>query len=329
MKTFQARLFILGGALLFGPVAHGQDLPGGDRPLKISGTVRDLSGAPVQGAVVTLHPGWQHSGQPEYAVGITDKNGRYELSLHYLDSTISEGAFDPENWLMARSLDRNLVAIQEFEGTPTNLDLNLQPGFTLSGSVKDTKGAPVSNALVKLSFGPGGASMRQLGPQPVMADAHGSFSIPALPQAWIYGFLNNGITAKGYGWVGGYFVTINNTQTNHYEFPAFVLKPADRDLAGQVLDSDSKPVPGANVLLNGYEQISARTITDAQGRFAFAAVTEGRATLTASVQRPEGSYISSGQVQAQGGDTNVVIKLGVLRSEVAPPRQNPTVLPPN
>jgi hypothetical protein len=328
MKNLQECLFILGAALFFGPAGRGQDLPGGERPLTISGTVRDPDGAPVQGVLVTLHPG-HYRGQPEYAAATTDRNGRYEVRLHYLHDTNFEGAFDPKNWLMARCLQQNLAAIQDFEQTPTNLDLNLKPAFALAGLVKNTKGAPVSNAQVKLSFGPAGSSMRELAPEPVMADGQGSFSIPALPRGLIYGFLNNGITAKGYGWIGGFFVTANSTQTNHYEFPAFVLKPADRNLAGQVLDSNSKPVPGANVLLNGYGQISARTMTDAQGHFVFDGVCEGRTTVSASIQGPRGNYISSGPAQAQGGDTNVVIKLGAPRPEVAPPRQSPTLLPFN
>jgi len=55
---------------------------------------------------------------------------------------------------MARDLERNLAAVQGFEKTTTNIDLILQPGTTLSGSVKDVQGAPVDNAVVELRFRP-------------------------------------------------------------------------------------------------------------------------------------------------------------------------------
>jgi uncharacterized GH25 family protein len=81
-----------------------------------------------------------------------------------------------------------------------------------------------------------------------------------------------GVTAKGYG-AAGAVLKAADTKTNHYEFPTFVLKRANRKLAGQVLGLDGKPVAGAQVTVNVEGQAgplprpSAKT--DGQGHFAF------------------------------------------------------------
>ncbi len=65
---------------------------------------------------------------------------------------------------MARDMKRNLATIREFGSTndepfnqevelfPTNIDLVCSRGITISGSVKDTDGAPVTNATVAISM---------------------------------------------------------------------------------------------------------------------------------------------------------------------------------
>ncbi len=79
---------------------------------------------------------------------------------------------------------------------------------------------------------------------------------------------------------------------------------ANLKLAGQVLDADDKPVAGAYVNLSGEGQPNANTRTDREGRFRFEHVCEGPAQLSANSQR------SFGNVSAEGGDTNVVLRLG-------------------
>jgi protocatechuate 3,4-dioxygenase beta subunit len=274
----------------------------------MTGTVRDPSGKPVEGAEVTLYPG-HYQGAPEPADATTDKNGRYEMLLQ-IDPRIFGGEMMPTNSLMARDLKRNLAAIQEFYGTPTNLDLDLQPGLRLSGFVTDAKGAPMDNIPVNLWF-ESGSQGRALRPQPEKTDATGLFSIPALPQGREYDF-PFGITAAGYGWVYQR-LEARDAHTNHYEFPTFVLKPADRKLTGQVLGEDGKPVEGAEVgfhgpgqpqaFLDGAPAARSAQETDARGRFILEGVCEGPVTVTVNYGNIQGT------ASAQGGDTNVVVKL--------------------
>jgi 5-hydroxyisourate hydrolase-like protein (transthyretin family) len=274
----------------------------------ISGTVRDPAGNPVAGAQVTLYPG-HYQGAPVAAEAATDQNGRYEMRLQ-IDPREFTGEIIPTNSLLARDPKRNLAAILDFSGTPANLDLNLQPGLRLSGSVTDTNGAPMNNVVVDLYFESGRQS-RKLSPRPEKTDAAGSFSIPALPQGREY-FLPWGITAPGCGWLYGR-LEAKDTLTNHYEFPAFVLKLADRKLAGQVFGPFGKPVAGATVSFSGPGQprlgetpaMPSATKTDAQGRFSFDAVCEGQVTVTAVMYEN-----TRGKAAAWGGDTNVVVSLG-------------------
>jgi hypothetical protein len=86
------------------------------------------------------------------------------------------------------------------------------------------------------------------------------------------------------------------------ELLPFVLKLADRVLAGQVLNENDKPVSGINVSLNGDDQPEASARTDSKGRFRFQ-VCEGTARVYAN---GDNSY---GQVSAESGDTNVVLTL--------------------
>src|ERR1019366_9990675 len=104
-----------------------------------------------------------------------------------------------------------------------------------------------------------------------------------------------------------------DSKTNHYEFPAFVLKRADRKLAGQILGRDGKPVAGARVNMSGQGQLMFREAKpDGQGHFHFDGVCAGEVRVNARYYTsPDFRNSEEGDVKAQGGDTNVVIRLGI------------------
>ena len=262
---------------------------------------------------MTVHPGWPafFPGQPEYAEARTGKDGRYKMFVHLrrrqpMDFLLPRD-FQVMSCIMARDLARNLAARRDFIRLPTNIDLNLEPGITLSGLVVDTKGTPVTNAMVDLSF-----SSFHLGQRPLKVDAQGSFSIPALPQRQDYSF-SDGISAQGYG-SADQSLQAKDTHTNHYVFPTFVLKTADRKLAGQVVDSDNKPLPGVQVGFRGgpgQPRKVASTRTDGEGRFAFDDLSEGSVTVFAELWGPPGRGRRPGttQMRVQAGDTNLLLQL--------------------
>ena len=246
-------------------------------PHHITGTVLDPAGEPVSGAIISFHPG-HNMEAPQYAETVTDAAGNYELIMREGGFSLFTGSVNKTNFILARSVERNLATLQEFTELPTHLDLTLQPGITLSGSVVDVAGAPVTTATVDLEMM---VSRRfsHLWSHPVPVDARGTF-------------------------VFGDPVRAENTLTNHYEFPAFVLKRPDLRLAGQVLDKDGQPLAGVRVEYSGAGQIPWRvTDSDGQGRFQFENVCAGKVRV----------FINDidGDVFAQGGDLNVVVRKGI------------------
>jgi protocatechuate 3,4-dioxygenase beta subunit len=274
----------------------------------IAGTVRDSSGVPVPGASVSFHPG-SYPNAPGYIETTTDNHGRYEMRLKLSRETEAwSGAISPTNCVLARSLERNLAAILEFDRIPTNLDLTLQPGITFTGAVTDINGAPITNAVVNIGMEYGRMAPGVL-PRQMPVDARGAFSFPALPQGRQY--YGSDITAKGFGTGYGY-VAEKDSHTNRYEFPTFVLKRANLKLAGKVLDLDGNPLPGANVGFGGQGQRQwSQTQCDRHGNFFFDDVCDGEVRFTANAI-VEGETLSGGNgtgITARGGDTNIIIRL--------------------
>ncbi|MGO8763712.1 MAG: carboxypeptidase regulatory-like domain-containing protein [Limisphaerales bacterium] len=285
-------------------------------PPHISGIVYDPMGVPASGVRVSFHPG-QYPMAPFYEETNTDQNGRYEMIIRQNSNRnfAWDGIINPTNFVMARDFGRNLAAIQEFGPTtwtnfdelgmvPSNLDLTLQPGITISGSVKDTDGAPITNVGVNLTV-LSGHSFANVENKPLKVDGQGSFSFPALPQGREYDIFN--LTAKGYGSAGA-SLKAEDAKTNHYEFPPFVLKKASLILAGQVLGVDGKPAAQIPVRFYGQGQrqnFGEPIKTDSNGRFLFNNVCEGPVTVSADSEH------TSANAPAHGGDTNVVFRLGI------------------
>ena len=284
------------------------------RPLTISGTIRDPAGVPVPGVLVSFHPGTLPGVFP-YVDGRTDANGRYELRMvaELSEAAPPGGLGRPSNLILARSLERNLAAIREFETIPTNLDLTLEPGLTLSGCVKGTDGKPVTSALVDLSIH-SLPWLPKVDPRPAHVDALGRFALPALPQARRY--LVAAFTYQGYGRASAELAPYD-AKPGRFDFPPFVLERADRKLAGQVLGPDEQPLAGAYVFLSGMGQSErSHAMSDSQGRFVFDAVCDGRIGVHAHGLGPPEmepgvlTYMAEpSAVMAQAGDTNVVVRI--------------------
>jgi protocatechuate 3,4-dioxygenase beta subunit len=289
--------------------------------LYCSGTVRYPSGAPAAGVRVEYYPG-HHQGARQYAEVKTDANGRYEI-IGQKDMTIYNGIIVETNSIMARDVERNLAAVQEFYWMTTNVDLLLKPAITLSGSVKDTEGAPIAGAEVDLGFWD--RMFHKLEAQRAKVNELGQFSIPALPQGREYEIVD--IAVEGYG-SGSVWVMANDTQTSRYEFPTFVLKRANLKIAGRVLDDAGKPLAGAEVYFMGkgqpmnsedkwWHQPWCNTNTDSEGKFSFDTVCDAPLRIYADYHDPLNWRISTdlnggGGMPAQPRDTNIVIQLPAM-----------------
>jgi hypothetical protein len=275
----------------------------------ITGTVFDTLGAPAAGARVILTPAFgMNSG-----VAKTDDKGQYSITWQP-----QPGIQNIQYYLIARDLDHNLAVARRINEKETNVDLHLESGFTLSGTVQDRDGVPLNHASVNLNFMAGnyGGLVEQ---RPIQVDAQGAFTIAALPMGQRYS-LN--ATANGYG-SANKSLQPADTKAASLQLPPFRLKVADRPLAGQVLGTDGKPVVGAQVQINGQGQPNGNTRSDSTGHFTFKLVCEGPISIFAYMQN-NGRFIQ-GQAQTFGGDTNVIVKLGVNQPRVA---QSPRRLVP-
>ncbi len=199
--------------------------------------------------------------------------------------------------LVARDTVRNLAATEELSEEITNLDVKLKPALILAGLVSKAAGSPLPGAQIEVLLRTGN-SFEQLNEPMAAADAQGRYEIKCLPPDARYMVF---ATAKGYG--RSQQQIQNDSETNRMELSPFVLKLADRVLAGQVLNENDKPVSGVNVSLNGEDQPDGNMTTDSKGRFHFQ-VCEGQVRLFANAQN--GGYA---QATAEAGDTNVVMTL--------------------
>jgi protocatechuate 3,4-dioxygenase beta subunit len=266
-------------------------------PHKLKGTVVDADGKPAAGAQVAVFPSngrhWTK----------TATNGAFSLTWSLQPWQLqSSGA-----QLVARDTVRNLAATEELSEEITNVDVKLNPALTLAGLVSKAAGSPLPGAQIEVLLRTGN-SFEQLNEPMAAADAQGQYEIKCLPPDARYMVF---ATAKGYG--RSEQQVQNDSETNRVKLSPFVLKLADRVLAGQVLNENDKPVSGVNVQLNGEDQPDGNMTTDSKGRFHFQ-VCEGQVRLFANSQ---GGYA---QATAEAGDTNVVM---TLSSQLGNIRQTP------
>ncbi|HEY1661794.1 MAG TPA: carboxypeptidase regulatory-like domain-containing protein [Verrucomicrobiae bacterium] len=264
------------------------DLP---EPLKISGVVRDSTGAPVSGVSVGVVPNYGNGGTG----ATTDANGHYDVSWQL--PTFS-GQMSISFFLVARDPDRKLAAIQPIDDAATNLDVTLKPAMNLSGRIQDPNGRPITNAMAYVMIYQEDSSYSISSRERIFADEQGRIHADALPLGQRYGWYVN---ASGYGSAQQQMDAADLT-ADHFDLPPLVLKPANRKLAGRVLDAKGKPAAGVQIWMQGEGQPNGNATTDSDGRFIFDAVCEGPVNISANLK---GAYGSS---QAMGGDTNVVIR---------------------
>ncbi len=258
--------------------------------LKVTGVVRDASGAPVAGASVGVFPDYGNRGTGAK----TDANGHYQLGWQ---KPTWAGSSNQRFYLVARHSERKLAAMQEMEETTTNLDVTLKPAMSVSGRVQDTRGKVVTNVMAYVSIHQENSSF-SISRQPVHPDEQGRIHEEALPLGERYGWY---VSARGYG-SAHEEMDAADPKADHYDFPPLIVKLADRKLAGHVLGTNGAPVAGVQIWLQGEGQPNGNATTDADGRFVFDAVCEGAVTVSANLK---GAY---GSAQALDGETNVVIR---------------------
>ena len=300
-----------------------------------TGTVVDPSGVPDPNASLTV---WRTS--RSFGTAKPDADGKY--SIQWQAPTAGADPAQIKSILIVRDQTRNFVATRELDETNTHLDLRLREGLSLSGAVQDPGGKPLAGIEVRLSM-PVNNWPSAL--DRTLTDAQGAFNFKGLPQgedcslyvniplssSSVGGFTivgsaviprtnpvpSSGVSTGGYG-LARATLTAKDTRTNHYAFPVFVLKKADRKVAGHALDADNKPLAGAMLSLSGAGQpLLPSVTTDQQGQFAVDGLCEGSLKISVMTIRvgmgggatPAALNAVNGQ-DIRAGDTNLVLKLG-------------------
>jgi protocatechuate 3,4-dioxygenase beta subunit len=262
-------------------------------PQTLTGTVYDASGHPAVGVRVVVTPTWGNIDNSK-----TDTNGEYSVNWQP-----QMGMRNAKYFAIARDVERNLAAIEAIDTNKNRVTLRLEPGLTISGTVLDAKGAPLPRANINLNMISGNMG-GMVEYEPIKMGSDGTFTIPALPMGQQYQVY---VMANGFG-SARKAVGKTQSQTNSLKLAPFKLKAADRPLAGLVLGTDGKPLSGARVNINGDGQPNGNVSTDATGHFKFT-VCAGPVSIFAYLSNGSGRN-NSGNTQARGGDTNVVVKMG-------------------
>jgi protocatechuate 3,4-dioxygenase beta subunit len=257
-------------------------------PLTIKGVVRRPDGQLASGLPVRIVGGYGIEGDIE-----TDSGGRFEMAW---DPQRFGGGGDRTPCLFISDTVNNLAAAQDIDEDTGALDLRLEPGLTIVGSAVSPDGQKLTNATGTLVFWTGNSGMHLN--DLARTNVSGRFEITGLPPGRRYGLY---VSAPGYGQK---YVSAVESEAGRTEIEPVELKPAILKLAGQVLDQDDKPVAGVYVNMSGDDQPNGNTRTDREGQFTFNRVCEGRVRLFAHAQN------TYGNITAEGGDTNVVLRLG-------------------
>ncbi len=253
---------------------------------RITGVVRDESGTPVPGTIVTTRPAF---GLLE---PLTSTEGKFMLRLRNDTGPVGEV------FIFARHKEKNLAAAVKYEETKDNYDIELSKGVIFTGKVVDVNNNGIPNAKITLVSWLGDSGFGV--PEPTKIDSEGNFEIRAIPRGLLYS-----VQAKAEGFGQKYIRVSTSEAVNDFiKLEPLVLEVADLPTTGYVVDEYEQPVPNIRIYAYGNGQPNQETYTDARGKFALEKICKGQLSIQANQQNP---IRLSGSVTVQGGDQNVKI----------------------
>ena len=238
----------------------------------LSGVVVDEQGRTLSGASVMQ---WGFGPR-----ALTDSRGKFDTSNIYMFTSRLPSSVR----VLARYVPSGLGAFAKLEDPSRSGDLHgrivLKPAYNLTGKVVNPAGRSIPSAYVKL-LQAGGGSGQIMGAHSKMVtevttDADGVYCIRSIPHPG--GGSNNAcviaVYAESFGPTIFSGISFDDAVDRTVQLKPIVLRPADREIAGVVVDSNEQSVAGALVraygpeLDGGYDPpVYGKTLTDAQGRF--------------------------------------------------------------
>ncbi len=258
-----------------------------NRPCKVSGIVKTPDGKPAGGAELMVFPA---NGNMHWTK--TDSNGAFTRIWALQPWQRGAGA-----QLFIRDSSNNLAALAPLDPDTTNVEVKLSPALAISGIVKNTNDAALTNSSYFLMVRTANAS-ETLNQDNGKVDGNGHFEIKGLPMEGSYTL---SVFAKGYSQAQQQIAP--DQETNRLELPPFILNAADRIIKGRVLDDDDKPLVAANVSISGDGQPNDHVATDKNGGFEFN-VCEGQLRIFATPAGGGRSFPAA----AEAGDTNIIVR---------------------
>ena len=263
---------------------------------KINGLVRDEKGKPVEGASIGLYPMGPRDNIK------TDAKGRFELD------------WDPGRWarmgerdtihcLVVRYEGRNLAAAIEIEEDTKTLDVELEGGVVFYGVVVNEEEKPIEGAKINvmLRVSNWGSPITDWQKGGAITDSKGKFEVKAMPAGRKYNLI---ATGDGYG-KSQVEALADDAEDDRLDVGRITLALANLTVSGLVVDSDDKPVSGANLYAHGDNQSDHHNlVTDADGKFVIEKVCAGKIGISAHTQ---GKTNLSGHVETEGGANDVKI----------------------
>ncbi len=259
---------------------------------KITGIVRDEAGNPLAGVQVAVMP----MGRSETT---TDASGKFEVAW---DPTPFPSAQNLTVVLVARDVARNLAGSTDLDEQAGNLDIKLQPGVTVTGTVVNEEGKPLPGTGIRIMLnGPRWrASFRMK--EIITTGPDGVFEIKTLAPDREYTIT---ATADGYG-RQNISVNTSGLKENRHDAGQLKLPLANLSVTGIVVDANDQPIAGANVRASydGGEPYSNEAQTDTDGKFIIKGLSPGMIRLMADSGRLTRAF---GSARVESGTTDVRI----------------------
>ena len=259
---------------------------------RITGVVRDPNGQPVARAAMKVFPRGQNAKD-------SDKEGRFEI----LWNPERWGNQEPQPVLVVRHVRRNLAAAVEIDEETKTFDVNMTAGIVFTGAVIDPNGEPISDAKINVSLTISGHGMT-IGTADVTTDQEGQYEYKAIPAGQQYT-----ISAQADRYGQSYVkVDADDAVNNRLEIKPLILKVADMNISGIVVDDNDKPVANVEVTVSGQGQQYRHGITNDKGKFIIDKLCEGQVQVSVNFQRIDTISVPVyGNVSANAGDTDVTV----------------------